>query len=86
MQMYHKLILAGALALALLPTQAAFAADDKERVLRKLDVAATNFHTTSAEFQFDTITTEPVEEKDTQKGIIYFERKGSAFQMAAHIE
>ena len=86
MQKRHTLILAGALALALLPTQAAFGADDKERVLRKLDAAAANFHSTSAEFQFDSVTTEPVEEKDIQKGVIYFERKGSAFQMAAHIE
>lgn len=80
-----KLILAGALALALLPVRAAFGADDKERVLRKLDAAAANFHTTSAAFEFDSVTTEPLPDTDRQKGMVYYERKGSAFQMAAHI-
>jgi outer membrane lipoprotein-sorting protein len=84
--MRKKLILAGALALALLPVRAALGADDKDRVLRKLDTAAANFHTTSAEFEFDSVTTEPILEKDIQKGVVYYERKGGAFQMSAHIE
>jgi len=85
MQTRKKLILAGAMALALLPMQAAFGADNKEQVLRKLDAAAANFHTTAAEFEFKTITTEPVPDTDRQKGVVYYERKGTAFQMAAHI-
>jgi outer membrane lipoprotein-sorting protein len=86
MQTRKTLILAGALALALLPTQAAFGADDKERVLRKLDTAAANFHSTAAAFEFDSVTTEPILEKDIQKGVVYYERKNGAFQMSAHIE
>jgi outer membrane lipoprotein-sorting protein len=85
MHTIQKLILAGALALALLPARAAFGADDKDRILRKLDAAAANFHTTAAEFEFDTITTEPIPDTDRLKGVVYYERKGSVFQMAAHI-
>jgi outer membrane lipoprotein-sorting protein len=73
----------------ILPGRALFAAsssaDETDRVLRKLDAAAANFHSTSADFQFDTVMTEPVPDKDVQKGAVYYERKGSAFQMAAHI-
>jgi outer membrane lipoprotein-sorting protein len=54
-------------------------------VLHQLDVAAANFHTTSADFEFDTVTTDPIYDKDVQTGIVYYQRKGSSFQMAAHI-
>lgn len=74
-----------ALALALGASSSAFAADEKEALLRKLDVAAANFHTTSADFKFDSVQTDPIPDTDVQKGSIYFERKGHAFQMAAHI-
>ena len=64
--------------LALLPVRAAVAADNLESVLRKLDVAAANFHTTSAEFEFDTVTTVPIYDKDVQKGTAYYKREGTA--------
>ena len=83
--MRSKPMFAALLALALLPGRAAFAADDLQSVLHKLDVAAANFHSTSAEFEFDSVQTDPVPDKDIQKGVVYYERKGSAFQMAAHI-
>jgi outer membrane lipoprotein-sorting protein len=68
------------------PVVAAPAApDEKEKVLRRLDEAAKNFRSTSADFEFDSITTEPVLDKDVQKGTVYYERKGSAFQMGVHI-
>jgi outer membrane lipoprotein-sorting protein len=54
-------------------------------VLRKLDAAAANFHSTSADFEFDSVETDPIPDKDVQKGTVYYERKGGAFQMAAHI-
>jgi len=54
-------------------------------VLRKLDIAAANFRSTAADFQFDTVTTDPIPDTEVQKGTVYYERKGSAFQMAAHI-
>ena len=75
------------LLLAALPAMAASAAPDaKDRVLRQLDEAAKGFHSTSADFEFDSVSTDPVYDKDVQKGVIYYERKGKSFQMAAHIE
>ena len=53
--------------------------------LRKLDAAAANFHSTSADFEFDSVQTDPIPDTDVQKGTVYYERKGTAFQMAAHI-
>jgi outer membrane lipoprotein-sorting protein len=84
MQIKKKVLFAALLMLGVLAARMAFAADDKDRVLRKLDAAAANFHSTSAEFEFDTVTTEPVPEKDIQKGTVYYERKGNAFQMGVH--
>jgi outer membrane lipoprotein-sorting protein len=57
----------------------------KDEVLRRLDVAAVNFHSTSADFEFDAVETDPISDKDVQKGTVYYERKGNSFQMAAHI-
>lgn len=78
-------MVAAVLALLALPGHRAFAADDLQRVLHELDVAAANFHSTAADFEFDSYVTDPIPEKDTQKGTVYYERKGTAFQMAAHI-
>jgi outer membrane lipoprotein-sorting protein len=85
MRLETKLVYAALLALALVPVRAAFAAEDKESVLRRLDAAAVNFHSTAADFEFDSVQTDPVPDKDIQKGTVYYERKGKAFQMAAHI-
>jgi outer membrane lipoprotein-sorting protein len=89
MQLNNKLALAISVALILLPVRSAFAAPtdqkDLERVLHRLDIAAANFHTTSADFQFDSVQTDPIPDIDVQKGTVYYERKGTAFQMAAHI-
>ena len=81
----RKLVFAASIALALLPLRAAWAADNLESVLRKLDAAAANFHTTSAEVEFVTVTTQPIYDKDVQKGATYYKREGSTFQWAAHI-
>jgi outer membrane lipoprotein-sorting protein len=62
------------------------AAQDLKTVLAKLDTAAANFHSTSADFEFDSIQTDPVPNKEVQKGTVYYERKGKDFQMAAHID
>jgi outer membrane lipoprotein-sorting protein len=59
--------------------------DDLARVLHELDLAAANFHTTTADFEFDSLITEPIPDKDVQKGTVYYQRKGSSFEMAAHI-
>ncbi len=71
-------------ALALLPARIAFA-DDLSQVLQKLDAAAKTFHTATANFEFDTIQTDPIPDTDVQSGVAYYERKGNGFQMAAHI-
>jgi outer membrane lipoprotein-sorting protein len=80
----NKQAIAAVIALALLPVRAAHA-DDLAQVLSRLDTAAANFHSSSAEFEFDSVTTDPIYEKDIQKGSVYYERKGNAFQMGVHI-
>jgi outer membrane lipoprotein-sorting protein len=69
----------------LVPVRAAFA-DDLEGVLRKLDAAAANFQSTTADFEFDSTQTDPVPDTDVQKGTVYYDRKGNAFQMGVHID
>jgi outer membrane lipoprotein-sorting protein len=85
MLMGRKFAIAASVALLLLPMRVAFAADDLQRVLHELDVAAATFHSTTAEFEFDSIQTDPVPDKDVQKGTVYYERTGNAFQMGIHI-
>ena len=89
MLLKRKLVYIALTALFLWPGLTALAApaagDDLDRVLRRLDAAAASFHSTAADFEFDSVETDPVEDKDVQKGTVYYERKGSAFQMAAHI-
>jgi outer membrane lipoprotein-sorting protein len=84
----RKFFIAASIVLFLHTASAAFAApgDAKDKVLRKLDAAAANFRSTSADFQFDSVTTDPIPDDDIQKGMVYYERTGKAFQMAAHIE
>lgn len=81
----RKLILFSLLAAALLPAKAALAADDLKSVLSKLDAAAASFRTTAADVEFDSVTTQPIYDKDVQKGTAYYKRDGRKFQMAAHI-
>jgi outer membrane lipoprotein-sorting protein len=87
MRLTRKLIVAASIAVLLLAAHAALAApaDEKDKVLHRLDEAAKNFHSTSADFQFDSVETDPIYDKDIQRGTVYYERKGSTFQMAAHI-
>ena len=59
--------------------------DDVNSVLARLDAAAKNFRTVSANVVFDTETVDPVPDTDTQKATAYYERKGNTFRMAAHI-
>lgn len=69
----------------LAPLTPRLSAQDLKTVLTKLDAAAANFRSTSADFQFDSYQTDPVPDKDTQKGTVYYERSGKNFQMSAHI-
>jgi outer membrane lipoprotein-sorting protein len=80
-----NLIMAAFAVLALLGTRGAYAADDLNSVLSKLDAAAVNFHSASADVEFDTVQTDPVPDTDVQKGAAYYQRSGSTFQMGVHI-
>jgi outer membrane lipoprotein-sorting protein len=81
-----KFVFVAALALELLPARAALAApqDDLKNVLDRLDAAAASFHSLSADVEFDDITTDPIYDKDVFNGIVYYDRKGSAFRMGVH--
>lgn len=61
-------------------------AQDLNTVLRKLDAAAAKFHTTQADFKFDSVQTEPIPDTETQTGTVYYDRKGDSFKMGIHIE
>ena len=80
-----KFVLAAVIVLLLLPGHLAFAAEDLNSVLAKLDTAATRFHTTTADFEFDTVQTQPVPDTDVQKGTVDYRRSGTTFQMGVHI-
>jgi len=84
-----KFLFFALIALLLLSVRHAVAAtpapDQKDEVLRRLDEAAKNFRSTSADFQFDTYITDPIPDQETQKGAVYYERTGKNFRMAAHI-
>lgn len=68
-------------------TQASLAtAQDLNATLAKLDAAAARFKSTTARFEFDSIQTDPIPDKDVQTGTVYYERKGSGFEMGVHIE
>jgi outer membrane lipoprotein-sorting protein len=81
----NTLAFAAAFALALCIGPSAHAADNLQSVLSRLDQAAASFHTTTADFTFDTETVQPIADTDIQKGAVYYERQGSAFKMSAHI-
>jgi hypothetical protein len=84
MHLRSKSVLLTVLAAALLPVSPA-RADDLTGVLAKLDAAARDFHTTTATFEFDTIQTDPIPDKDVLTGTAYYNRIDGHFQMAAHI-
>lgn len=81
-----RIVVAASLALLFAPIIPNIAAQDVKTVLAKLDAAAPNFHSTSADFEFDSNQTDPVPDKEVQKGTVYYARHGSDFQMAAHID
>ncbi len=61
-------------------------AGNLQATLDKLNRAAKNFRSTSADFEIVTSQTEPVPDTDVMKGVSCYERSGSNFQMAAHIQ
>jgi outer membrane lipoprotein-sorting protein len=87
MRLRIKLLFAAVLALVVLAASGAFAAsqDDLKSVLERLNTAAANFHTTSADVEFDSVQTDPVPDTDVQKGLVYYDRKDGAVQMGVHM-
>lgn len=85
MSLRQKLALSILFILPLVLPRPASAADDLQNVMHQLDVAAANFRSTSADFEFDSVVTDPIPDKDVQKGTVYYDRKGSGFEMGMHI-
>lgn len=56
-----------------------------ESVLKKMDEAAANFHTTQADFVWDQYQ-RVVDEHDLQKGTVYYRRAGKEIEMMAEIK
>jgi outer membrane lipoprotein-sorting protein len=79
-----KFVFLAVIAAAFLPVRPA-RADDLNAVLQKLDAAAKDFHTTTATFEFDTIQTDPIPDKDVMTGTAYYDHIDGRFKMAAHI-
>lgn len=83
---WGRLVFAALVAAMCLPAHIAFAAGDLNATLAKLDAAAARFRTSTADFEFDSIQTQPVPDKDVQKGVVYYRRERSSFQMGVHID
>jgi outer membrane lipoprotein-sorting protein len=81
-----KILLTAALALFLAPATPNLAAQDLNSVLAKLDAASANFHSTTAQFEFDSTMTDPVPDTDIQKGTVYYDRKNGVMRMGIHID
>ncbi len=60
--------------------------EDLNSVLRKLDAAAARFKSTSADFEFNSVQTDPIPDTDVQIGKVYYERRGNAFEVGVHVD
>jgi outer membrane lipoprotein-sorting protein len=60
-------------------------ASSVEDVLKKMDEAATSFHSAQADFVWDQYQ-KVVDEHDTQKGTVYYRRAGKEIEMMAEIK
>ncbi len=63
---------------------AAPTAEEKAKVLERLNESARNFQSTAADVEFDTIETDPIPDTDVQKGLVYYERKDGSFRAGVH--
>jgi len=81
-----RLLFPALLAFLLVSAHAASAAGNLKATLARLDTAAARFHSTTADFEFQTIQTEPVPDTEIQKGVVYYRRQASNFQMGVHIQ
>lgn len=81
-----KTLITALLAIFLSPLTPNVAAQDLKTVLAKLDTAASTFHSTTADFQFETRQTDPVPDTEVQKGTVYYDRKNGSMRMGIHID
>jgi outer membrane lipoprotein-sorting protein len=86
MPLGKQILIAAAFALFIAPATPNLAAQDLNSVLAKLDAASANFHSTTANFEFNTVQTDPVPDSDVQKGTVYYDRKNGAMRMGIHID
>lgn len=86
MPLGKKTLLIASLALFFAALTPKNAAQDLKTVLAKLDAAASNFHSTTADFEFDTTQTDPVPDTDVQKGTVHYDRKKGSMRMGVHID
>jgi outer membrane lipoprotein-sorting protein len=85
MFMRRKFLAIAVLGAAMLPGCGAFAASNLQGTIDKLNEAAKHFRSASADFVFDSVTTEPVPDELKQQGTVYYERDDAKFKMAAKI-
>jgi outer membrane lipoprotein-sorting protein len=87
MRLRFNFVFAWAFLFAILRGPAAMAAtqDDLKSVLDRLNVSAADFHSVSANVEFDNIETDPVPDTDVQKGVVYYDRKNNSVQMGVHM-
>lgn len=61
------------------------AGQDLKSVLSQLDSAASKFHSSSADLEYQNVITDPVPDTEIQKGTVYYRRKGNGFESGIHI-
>lgn len=85
MPLGKKTLIAAAFALFFAPIIPNAGAQDLQTVLARLNAAAATFHSTTADFEFDSTQTDPVPDTDVQKGTVYYDRKSGSMRMGVHI-
>jgi outer membrane lipoprotein-sorting protein len=88
MHLRFKYVFIAVFALAFFPSRAALAApeDDLKSVLDRLNVTSARFHTATAQVEYDSVQTAPVDDTDVQTGVFYFERKNGAASVGVHFD
>uniref|UniRef100_E6Q0E1 MucB/RseB N-terminal domain-containing protein n=1 Tax=mine drainage metagenome TaxID=410659 RepID=E6Q0E1_9ZZZZ len=57
-----------------------------DKALARLDATAQKFKSAEAEVVWDNVQTQPIYDKDTQTGTVYFERRKGGVSMALHLK
>src|ERR1700692_949928 len=81
----RHLVLAGVFAFAM-AAHPAFAADDLEKVLARLDASAAKFKSAQTQIVWDNVQTKPIEDDEKQTGTALFERKDGQMKIAVHLK